>query len=160
MIANNSGGMRCGVVADSYRTVRSLTLVLANGAVIDTADADAEEQFAAAAPELARGLDRDPRRAARRPLSSPSASARKFEIKNTMGYRLCAFLDADEPLEIFRRLVIGSEGTLAFVAEAVFETVPFGAPRDDGARVLSRSRCRGAARSAPLVDGGRDARPS
>ena len=49
---------------------------------------------------------------------------RKFEIKNTMGYRLCAFLDAETPLEIFRRLVVGSEGTLAFVAEAVFETVP------------------------------------
>ena len=47
---------------------------------------------------------------------------RKFEIKNTMGYRLCAFLDADTPLEIFRRLVVGSEGTLAFIAEAVFET--------------------------------------
>ena len=26
VIANNSGGMRCGVIADSYRTVRSLTL--------------------------------------------------------------------------------------------------------------------------------------
>ena len=49
---------------------------------------------------------------------------RKFEIKNTTGYRLCAFLDADEPLEIFRRLLVGSEGTLAFIAEAVFETVP------------------------------------
>ena len=52
--------------------------------------------------------------------------ARKFEIKNTTGYRLCAFLDADSPLEIFRRLVVGSEGTLAFVAEAVFDTVPTG----------------------------------
>jgi D-lactate dehydrogenase len=125
VIANNSGGMRCGVVADSYRTVRSLKLVLANGAVIDTADADAEEQFAAAAPELARGLVeiRDELRADR---ELAERVARKFEIKNTMGYRLCAFLDADEPLEIFRRLVIGSEGTLAFVAEAVFDTVPFG----------------------------------
>ena len=37
-----------------------------------------------------------------------------------------AFLDADEPLEIFRRLLVGSEGTLGFVAEAVFDTVPFG----------------------------------
>ena len=37
VVANNSGGMRCGVVADSYRTVSSMTLVLANGAVIDTA---------------------------------------------------------------------------------------------------------------------------
>ena len=50
----------------------------------------------------------------------------KFQIKNTTGYRLCAFLDADTPLEIFRRLVIGSEGTLAFVADAEFETVPLG----------------------------------
>ena len=41
-----------------------------------------------------------------------------------MGYRLCAFLDADEPLEIFRRLLIGSEGTLGFIAEAELETVP------------------------------------
>ena len=49
---------------------------------------------------------------------------RKFEIKNTTGYRLCAFLDADSPLEILRRLVVGSEGTLAFVAEAVFRTRP------------------------------------
>ena len=32
--------------------------------------------------------------------------------------------DADQPLEIFRRLLVGSEGTLGFVAEAVFETVP------------------------------------
>ena len=125
VIANNSGGMRCGVVADSYRTVRSLTLVLANGAVIDTAQAGAEERFARAAPELATGLAeiRDELRA-----DSELAArvARKFEIKNTTGYRLCAFLDADSPLEIFRRLVIGSEGTLAFVAEAVFETVALG----------------------------------
>src|ERR1019366_6201368 len=52
--------------------------------------------------------------------------ADKFKIKNTTGYRLCAFLDAESPLEIFRRLIVGSEGTLAFVAEAVFETVPLG----------------------------------
>jgi D-lactate dehydrogenase len=125
VIANNSGGMRCGVVADSYRTVSSLKLVLANGAVIDTADADAEDQFAAAAPELARGLEqiRDELRADG---ELADRVRRKFEIKNTTGYRLCAFLDADEPLEIFRRLVIGSEGTLAFVAGAMFETVPLG----------------------------------
>ncbi|HEX4466481.1 MAG TPA: FAD-linked oxidase C-terminal domain-containing protein, partial [Solirubrobacteraceae bacterium] len=49
---------------------------------------------------------------------------RKFEIKNVTGYRLCALLDAETPLEIFRRLVVGSEGTLAFVAEAVMRTRP------------------------------------
>ncbi len=125
VIANNSGGMRCGVRADAYRTVRAMTLVLANGAVIDTATPDAEAAFAAAAPELAAGLAalRDELRADE---ALAARVARKFEIKNTTGYRLCALLDADTPLEMFRRLVIGSEGTLAFIAEAVFETVPLG----------------------------------
>ncbi len=125
VVANNSGGMRCGVVADSYRTVRAMTLVLTNGAVIDTAAPDAEETFAAQAPELASGLERI-RDELRADHDLAARVARKFEIKNTTGYRLCAFLDADTPLEIFRRLVIGSEGTLAFVAEAVFETVALG----------------------------------
>ncbi len=58
VIANNSGGMRCGVVSDSYRTVRSMKLVLACGATIDTDAPGAEEQFAAAAPELAAGSRR------------------------------------------------------------------------------------------------------
>ena len=125
VVANNSGGMRCGVVADSYRTVRAMKLVLANGAVIDTATDGAEERFASLAPELARGLAeiRDELRA---DAELAARVAAKFEIKNTTGYRLCAFLDADTPLEIFRRLVVGSEGTLAFLAEAVFETVPLG----------------------------------
>ncbi len=125
VIANNSGGMRCGVRADSYRTVRSMKLVLANGSVLDTATPDAGATFLAAAPELAAGLIeiRDELRADRELVER---IRRKFEIKNTTGYRLCAFLDADEPLEIFRRLVVGSEGTLAFIAEAVFDTVPVG----------------------------------
>ncbi len=125
VLANNSGGMRCGVTHDSYRTVQSLTFALANGAVIDTSAPDAEQRFAEAAPELAAGLSeiRDELRA---DAELSERIARKFEIKNTTGYRLCAFLEADTPLGIFRRLLIGSEGTLAFVGEAVFETVPLG----------------------------------
>jgi D-lactate dehydrogenase len=123
VVANNSGGMRCGTSKDSYSTVRALTLVLPSGTTIDTAAPGAAEKFAAAEPELAAGLAaiRDEIRADE---ELSARIRRKFAIKNTTGYRLCAFLDADEPLEIFRRLVVGSEGTLAFVAEAVFETVP------------------------------------
>jgi len=123
VVANNSGGMRCGTWADSYSTVRAMTLVLPSGTVIDTAAPDAEERLARDEPELAAGL-----LAIRDELSADPELAerirRKFEIKNTMGYRLCAFLDADTPVEILRRVVVGSEGTLAFIAEAVFETVP------------------------------------
>jgi D-lactate dehydrogenase len=123
VIANNSGGMRCGVTKDSYSTVRSMTLVLASGTTIDTAAPDAAERFTAEEPELAAGLAAI-RDEIRGDAELSERIARKFAIKNTTGYRLCAFLDADEPLEIFRRLVVGSEGTLVFVAEAVFETVP------------------------------------
>ncbi len=123
VIANNSGGMRCGVTHDSYRTVSAMTFVLPSGAAIDSEAADAERRFAAAEPELARGLleIRD------EIVADEELADRirhKFEIKNTTGYRLCAFLDAETPVEIFRRLLVGSEGTLGFVAEAVFETRP------------------------------------
>jgi D-lactate dehydrogenase len=123
VVANNSGGMRCGVTKDSYSTLRSLTFVLPSGTRIDTAAPGAAAEFEAAEPELAAGLAaiRDEIRA------DPELSAkirRKFAIKNTTGYRLCAFLDAEEPLEIFRRLLVGSEGTLAWIPEVVFETVP------------------------------------
>jgi D-lactate dehydrogenase len=115
--------MRCGVVADSYSTVSSLTFVLPSGTVIDSAAPDAAERFAAAEPELANGLAeiRDEIRADE---ALTERIRNKFRIKNTTGYRLCAFLDEDEPVQIFRRLLIGSEGTLAFIAEAVYDTVP------------------------------------
>ena len=126
VVANNSGGMRCGTTEDSYSTLRSLTLVLPSGTTIDTAAPGAEEQFARAEPELAAGLT-EIRDEIRADAELTERIRHKFAIKNTMGYRLCAFLDADTPLEIFRRLVVGSEGTLAFVAEAVFDTIREGA---------------------------------
>ena len=117
VLANNSGGMRCGVTKDSYSTVRELTFVLPSGTKIDTAALNAAEEFALEEPELYAGLEaiRDEIRADQ---ELSERIRRKFAIKNTTGYRLCAFLDADEPLEIFRRLLIGSEGTLGFIAEA------------------------------------------
>ncbi len=123
VVANNSGGMRCGVTKDSYSTVRSLTFVLPSGTRIDSAAPGAAAAFEAAEPELCAGLAaiRDELRA---DADLAARVRRKFEIKNTTGYRLCAFLDAEEPLEIFRRLLVGSEGTLAYMPEVVFETVP------------------------------------
>ncbi len=123
VVANNSGGMRCGVTQDSYSTVRSLSFVLPSGTRIDSAEPGAHERFAELEPELAAGLAAI-REEIRADQELSGRIRRKFAIKNTTGYRLCAFLDAEEPLEIFRRLLIGSEGTLAFVSEVVFETVP------------------------------------
>lgn len=123
VIANNAGGMRCRLDRDAYHTVSAMTLVLPSGTVIDTGAAEAETRFATAEPELADGLIR----LRAELLADEQLSARvrhKFSIRNTTGYCLAALLDGDTPLEIFRRLVVGSEGTLAFVAEAVIDTLP------------------------------------
>ncbi len=125
VVANNSGGMRCGTKHDSYQTLRSLTFVTAGGTTIDTAAPGAAERFAQAEPELTQGLARI-RDEIRADTELAERIARKFKIKNTTGYRLCAFLDADEPLDIFAKLIVGSEGTLAFIADAVFDTVEHG----------------------------------
>jgi FAD binding domain-containing protein len=111
VIANNAGGMRSTLERNAYHTVSSLTLVLASGTVIDTAAQGAEAAFAAAEPELAAGLMQ-----LRSELLADEELARrvrhKFAIRNINGYALSALLDADAPLEIFRRLIVGSEGTL------------------------------------------------
>jgi D-lactate dehydrogenase len=123
VIANNAGGMRCTLERNAYHTVSSLTFVLASGTVIDTAAPGAEAAFSAAEPDLAAGLAQ----LRSQLLADDELTARvrhKFAIRNTNGYALSALLDADTPLEIFRRLLVGSEGTLAFVAEAVIDTIP------------------------------------
>ncbi len=123
VIANNSGGMRCTVRNDAYQTVSAMTFVTPSGAVIDTSAPDAEAAFERAEPDLAIGLlELRGEMLADRELAD--RVRRKYAIRNTHGYRLCALIDGETPLEIFRRLLVGSEGTLAFVAEAVIDTVP------------------------------------
>ena len=51
---------------------------------------------------------------------------RKFSIKCTTGYSLNALVDfpVTDPIEIIKRLMIGSEGTFGFVSRATYHTVP------------------------------------
>lgn len=123
VVANNSSGMCCGTEQNSYRTIASLVLVLPNGLVIDTGASDADEILQQKSPSIHAGLIalRD------RVRSNPDSVAlinKLFSIKNTMGYGINSFLDFDSPVKILEHLVVGSEGTLAFVAEATFNTVP------------------------------------
>jgi D-lactate dehydrogenase len=100
-----------------------MVLVLPNGLVIDTGASNADEILQQKSPSIHAGLIalRD------RVRSNPDSVAlinKLFSIKNTMGYGINSFLDFDSPVKILEHLVIGSEGTLAFVAEATFNTVP------------------------------------
>lgn len=123
ILANNSSGMCCGVLQNAYHTLESLTVVLPSGTVLDTADPDADARLRAQEPGLWQGLQ-DLRA---RLLAQPALAERiraKYRMKNTTGYSLNAFLDFDRPADILRHVLIGSEGTLAFIAEAVLRTVP------------------------------------
>jgi len=123
VVANNSSGMCCGTEQNSYQTIESLLLVLPNGLVVDTGAPDADATLALRAPEIHAGLIQL-RDRIRSNEESVATIKRLFSIKNTMGYGVNSFLDFDSPIKILEHLIIGSEGTLAFVAQARYMTVP------------------------------------
>ena len=123
VVANNSSGMACGTMGNSYRTLESMVVVLASGTVIDTGARDADEKLRALEPALHQGLLALRERLASNP-ASVATIEQQFSMKNTMGYGLNSFLDHSTPSEILAHLMVGSEGTLGFVASAVFRTMP------------------------------------
>lgn len=123
VIANNSSGMSCGTTTNTYKTLDSMVVVLPSGWVFDTSVKDSDAYLQHHQPELYRGLLTLRDRIRSNP-SSVDTLRKQFSMKNTMGYGLNSFLDYNTATEILAHLVIGSEGTLGFVAEAVFNTVP------------------------------------
>jgi D-lactate dehydrogenase len=121
--ANNASGMCCGTAQNSYRTLASLRVVLADGSVVDTGDAASRADFAARRPDLLEALA-----ALGREVRADEALAarirHKFRLKNTTGYSLNALVDHEDPFQILAHLMIGSEGTLGFISEITYHTVP------------------------------------
>ena len=131
IIANNASGMCCGVAQNSYHTIRGATIVLADGSSIDTLGEDADERLKNKHPRLHAGLlELRGRVRADRALSKRVRT--KFQTKNTMGYSLNAFLDYETPSDILTRLMVGSEGTLGFLADVTLQTV-----KDPGKRATA-----------------------
>lgn len=123
ILANNSSGMCCGIEENAYQTIVSLKLVLPNGLALDTGAPDAGRQLTEGAPHLAAGL-LDLRR---RILADDRLTAKirqKYQTKNTTGFGLNALVDFSTPLDILNHLMIGSEGTLGFIAGAALKTLP------------------------------------
>ncbi|MDP1900329.1 MAG: FAD-binding and (Fe-S)-binding domain-containing protein [Rubrivivax sp.] len=120
--ANNASGMCCGTAQNSYRTLDSLRVVLADGSVLDTADAASRVAFGQRRPELLQGLAQL-RDVVRADAALTARILHKYRMKNTTGYSLNALVDFEDPVDILAHLMIGSEGTLGFLSEITYRTV-------------------------------------
>ena len=121
--ANNASGMCCGTAQNSYRTLHAVRVVFADGAVLDTGNADSRAGFARS---HGRFLDDLAALGARVRADARLAGRirHKYKMKNTTGYSLNALVDYADPFDILAHLMIGSEGTLGFLSEVTYRTVP------------------------------------
>lgn len=120
--ANNASGMCCGTADNSYQTVAAMKIIFHDGTLLDTSDPLSRDAFnrnhahlLAAVGSIKAEINADP--------ELTRLIIRKYGIKNTTGYSLNAFVDYDGPIDIITHLMIGSEGTLGFIAEITFRTV-------------------------------------
>lgn len=120
--ANNASGMCCGTAQNSYRTVDSMKIVFSDGTILNTADEASIAAFKQSHASLISGIEALCQQVADNKELSDKIK-HKYRLKNTTGYALNALVDYQDPIEVIEHLMIGSEGTLGFIAEITYNTV-------------------------------------
>ena len=123
IVMNNASGMSCGTHANSDKELESVRMVFADGTVLDTGDETSREAFRAGHPEFIKGIEelRDGI------LADKELSERiryKYSIKNVTGLNIFPFIRFEDPFDIIAHLLVGSEGTLAFMSQVTMKTLP------------------------------------
>ena len=123
IVMNNASGMSCGTHANSDKELESVRMVFADGTVLDTGDEASREAFRAGHPDFIKGIEelRDGI------LADKELSDRiryKYSIKNVTGLNIFPFVRFQDPFDIMAHLLVGSEGTLAFMSQVTMKTLP------------------------------------
>ena len=123
IVMNNASGMSCGTHANSDRELESVRIVFVDGTVLDTGDETSRNSFRASHPDFIREIEalRD------EILADKELTDRiryKYSIKNVTGLNIFPFVRFRDPFDIIAHLLVGSEGTLAFMSQVTMKTLP------------------------------------
>lgn len=122
IIANNASGMCCGTAQNSYKTIVDIRIILHDGTVLDTADAQSVANFKKNYSNVVKEIE-SLRDIIKNDKALYQFIKNKYRIKNTTGYSINALVDYDDPIEIIKHLMVGSEGTLAFISNVTLKTI-------------------------------------
>ena len=123
IVMNNASGMSCGTHANSDKTMISARMILADGTILDTGDETSKAEFRKSHPEFLAAIEKL-RKEVIQDQEFTERIKYKYSIKNVTGLTLLPLVTFEDPFDIITHLLVGSEGTLAFLSSVTMKTLP------------------------------------